>query len=36
VPHELIGWTAKRGEQIAACLTESEADTSPPSTTMAS
>ncbi|MFC9431660.1 MobF family relaxase [Streptomyces sp. NPDC056987] len=24
VPHELIGWTAKRGEQIAACLTELE------------
>ncbi|WP_327388150.1 relaxase domain-containing protein [Streptomyces sp. NBC_01207] len=24
VPQELIGWTAKRGEQIAACLTELE------------
>lgn len=24
VPHELIGWTAKRGGQIAACLTELE------------
>ncbi|WP_158795097.1 MobF family relaxase [Streptomyces sp. NRRL S-337] len=26
VPHELIGWTARRGEQIAACLTELEAE----------
>ncbi|MFG2097182.1 MobF family relaxase [Streptomyces sp. NPDC048612] len=24
VPHELIGWTARRSEQIAACLTELE------------
>ncbi|HCA85382.1 MAG TPA: hypothetical protein DEQ61_07740 [Streptomyces sp.] len=24
VPHELIGWTARRGEQIAACLEELE------------
>lgn len=24
VPHELIGWTARRGEQIAACLQELE------------
>lgn len=26
VPHELIGWTARRGEQIAACLTELETE----------
>lgn len=26
IPHELIGWTARRGEQIAACLTELEAE----------
>ncbi|MFK0050455.1 MobF family relaxase [Streptomyces sp. NPDC090741] len=26
VPHELIGWTAMRGEQIAACLTELETE----------
>ena len=26
VPQELIGWTARRGEQIAACLTELESE----------
>ncbi|MEV0492313.1 hypothetical protein [Streptomyces atratus] len=26
VPHELIGWTARRGEQIAACLTDLETE----------
>ncbi|MFG2775993.1 MobF family relaxase [Streptomyces sp. NPDC048350] len=36
VSHELIRWTSRRSDQIAACLEHLEHSTSPPSTTTAS